>query len=437
MRYIYFIALLFLVQTANAQDAFVVEGTIEADTTVTDSLSVTGHANINDLTITGTCVGCGGATTEAELESNLSDVSNVFTDNDGALDDDDLTDDSITDLSDVSAISGNSTTVVTTTGAQTDGDCTEWDANGNLVASGDACGEGSGHVIYDEESESAMTQRDSLGFSADFTLTDHPAGGEGDPARTIASIAEYVQSLFGSSGALTDLTATGGDITIGSSATLKYSPIEGTATGSTTLDLTAQNTFVYTVTGDITLENPTVPADEDTEFSITFTQDATGGHQITSHASKWYTEFQLLEDALATTLVKCVYKHTDDIAVCNSQGDSVTKVEGAYDKQQYSDASAVATATTSYEWDLSDDQVLRLSLETDITTFTFTGQQAGATYMLVVDQDTGADDAITFPAGMLFPGGDPTITATADAVDVISCVSDGTSLFCTYAQAFE
>ena len=49
---------------------------------------------------------------EASLESLLSDVADVFTDNDGALDDDDLSDDAITALSDVAAKSGTGTTVL-------------------------------------------------------------------------------------------------------------------------------------------------------------------------------------------------------------------------------------------------------------------------------------------------------------------------------------
>ena len=48
--------------------------------------------------------GGGGATTEAGLESDLTDVTDVFTDNDGALDDDDLSDDPLDALSTVGAI---------------------------------------------------------------------------------------------------------------------------------------------------------------------------------------------------------------------------------------------------------------------------------------------------------------------------------------------
>lgn len=57
---------------------------------------------------------------------------------------DDLGDNDVTDLSDVSGTSGDGTVLVTTTGAQTEGDCVEIDAAGNHVASGGECGGGGG-----------------------------------------------------------------------------------------------------------------------------------------------------------------------------------------------------------------------------------------------------------------------------------------------------
>lgn len=55
----------------------------------------------------------------------------------------------ITDLSDVTAISGNTTTVATTSGTLTSGDCVEFDASGNLVAAGAACGSGGASALDD------------------------------------------------------------------------------------------------------------------------------------------------------------------------------------------------------------------------------------------------------------------------------------------------
>lgn len=77
--------------------------------------------------------GGGGATSEAELESDLSDVSDVFTNNDGTLADDDLSDDPLTALSDVTAKLGDSTTVQMASGSAADGQVCRADANGNAT----------------------------------------------------------------------------------------------------------------------------------------------------------------------------------------------------------------------------------------------------------------------------------------------------------------
>lgn len=69
--------------------------------------------------------------------------------------------------------SGNTTAFVTTTGAQTSGDCVEIDANGNHVASGAACGTGGGSgngalILVEEKTASSSA---SLDFTSCFTST--------------------------------------------------------------------------------------------------------------------------------------------------------------------------------------------------------------------------------------------------------------------------
>jgi hypothetical protein len=85
---------------------------------------------------------CGGtpATTEAALEAQITDVTDIFTDNDGALDDDDVSDDNVSGLADVTAKSGNTTVLGTTSGVLVAGNCAEFDASGNILDSGDVCG---------------------------------------------------------------------------------------------------------------------------------------------------------------------------------------------------------------------------------------------------------------------------------------------------------
>jgi hypothetical protein len=88
--------------------------------------------------------------------------------------------------------SGNTTTAVTTTGTQTNGDCVKIDANGNHIANGSACGSGGGTPL-------AITVQT---FSASGTYT--PAAG------LIYAIAECVGDGGGGGGAAANATGNSG-----------------------------------------------------------------------------------------------------------------------------------------------------------------------------------------------------------------------------------
>jgi hypothetical protein len=75
---------------------------------------------------------------ESELEAQLTDVTDVFTNNDGALDDDDLSDDSIDALSDVD----------TTTSAPSTDDTLVWDGSNWVPGSGGASSTCSGNWVF-------------------------------------------------------------------------------------------------------------------------------------------------------------------------------------------------------------------------------------------------------------------------------------------------
>lgn len=66
--------------------------------------------------------------------------------------------------------SGNTTAFVTTTGAQTSGDCVTIDANGNHVPAGAACGSGSGYT--DEQAQDAVGAILTDSGTIDFTYDD-------------------------------------------------------------------------------------------------------------------------------------------------------------------------------------------------------------------------------------------------------------------------
>lgn len=103
----------------------VANGTLTLDATVTFDVEWDTVGEIETATSANILIDT-EVDTEAELETLLTDVADVFTDNDGALADDDLSDDSIDDLSDVTitAVVGNETLIY---------DGAAW-VNGNLTA---------------------------------------------------------------------------------------------------------------------------------------------------------------------------------------------------------------------------------------------------------------------------------------------------------------
>jgi len=89
---------------ANAQVIFPNRGGTGATTTPSAGQVLVGQSNGTYAPVATSTLGLGGLATssidtEAELENILSDVTNVFTNNDGALNDDDLSDNTTSDLS--------------------------------------------------------------------------------------------------------------------------------------------------------------------------------------------------------------------------------------------------------------------------------------------------------------------------------------------------
>jgi hypothetical protein len=82
-------------------------------------------------------------------------------------------------------------------------------------------------------------------------------------------------------------------------------------------------------------------------------------------------------------------------------------------------------------WDLSQNQVAKVTLAGNRTLDAPSNQVAGATYILIVVQDgTGSRTLNTSASAYKFPGGtEPTLSTGANAVDILTFVSDGSSMF--------
>jgi predicted secreted protein len=105
--------------------------------------------------------------------------------------------------------------------------------------------------------------------------------------------------------------------------------------------------------------------------------------------------------------------------------------------QSYFVASTITNSGASYSWDLNTNQVARLTLNGNKTLNNPTNQNAGAVYILIVTQSASGSNTLAFDTAYKFPGGvTPTISTTANKVDVLTFVSDGTNMLGVATQSY-
>lgn len=93
------------------------------------------------------------------------------------------------------------------------------------------------------------------------------------------------------------------------------------------------------------------------------------------------------------------------------------------------------SATLAFDMDNGNVQEVTLA---DNTAFSDpTNLRAGARYTFIIKQDATGSRTGSFGTAWKFPGGTaPTLTTTADAVDIIEAVSDGTNLYAQFSAAY-
>ena len=108
----------------------------------------------------------------------------------------------------------------------------------------------------------------------------------------------------------------------------------------------------------------------------------------------------------------------------------LTATAREYTKTQNFDMTTLSDGA-NISWDLSANQVATVTLAGNRTLDAPSNQVAGATYILLVKQDgTGSRTLNTSAAAYKFPGGtEPTLSTGANAVDILTFVSDGSSMF--------
>tara|TARA_B100000519_G_scaffold187173_1_gene183715 strand:+ start:28 stop:606 length:579 start_codon:yes stop_codon:yes gene_type:complete len=109
---------------------------------------------------------------------------------------------------------------------------------------------------------------------------------------------------------------------------------------------------------------------------------------------------------------------------------TLTTPKGQYVEDQGFVMTTLTDAAT-IQWDLTKNQVTTVTLGGNRVLAAPTGQRAGSTYVLITKQDSSGSRTLnTTDPTYKFPGGtSPTLSTGANAVDVLTFVSDGTSMF--------
>lgn len=111
-------------------------------------------------------------------------------------------------------------------------------------------------------------------------------------------------------------------------------------------------------------------------------------------------------------------------------------VVGDWNKQQYF-GEATLTDAANISWDLDGAQAAKVTLAGNRTLDNPTNMKAGGSYQLRVIQDATGGRTLAYGTAYKWPGGSaPVLSTGANDVDIISCISDGTNMYCTIAQDF-
>lgn len=98
-------------------------------------------------------------------------------------------------------------------------------------------------------------------------------------------------------------------------------------------------------------------------------------------------------------------------------------------------SSITAAATTTI--DLSTGNMFKVNLGTNITSLSFLSSSSPGTYIIEFIQDGTGSRTVTFPAAWKWSGGTvPTITTTANKIDIVTLIYDGSTYFASIVQNF-
>ena len=226
----------------------------------------------------------------------------------------------------------------------------------------------------------------TLGTYTDLNLTGNLTAGTSTTNRTVATNATITTATLGTT------TATAATITTGTIPTGTFGTTTSTAATITTGTIPT-----------LTIGSTTATAGTITNFSTTLTGDLT----ISTGSATVGTRVAVVNTAQEYT------------ATHNFNATSLTITSG------------------TIPWDLSQNQVAKLTVTTNSTMNNPTNAVDGATYLLVVTQGTGGSNTLSFGTAYKFPGGTaPSLSTGSSQVDVIAFISNGSVLYGVTSQNF-
>ena len=292
-------------------------------------------------------------------------------------------------------------------------------------------------LITDQPSLTNVATDDSI-LIADASLT----AGDAPRQTTVSNL--FDDALTGGTytnlnltGALTFGTATG-NRTVSTSATITTGTIPNltSSTASITIGTISTLTAGTTTATAETVTNGTIQSLTSSTANIT---GGTFGGLSTGSINSSSGTISVLNSTTGT-IGNFTTTLTGDLTISGGSATVGTRVAVTNSSQSYTRTHNFTTTSltsgTTIAWDLSQNQVARLSLNTNGTLSNPTNAVDGGTYILIVTQSTGTN-TLSYSTAYKFPAGTaPTLTAGSGKTDIITFVSNGTNLFGVASQNY-
>lgn len=183
--------------------------------------------------------------------------------------------------------------------------------------------------------------------------------------------------------------------------------------------------------GDVGATGPTGPAGADGQDGATGTVSA---------ASALVLQEQVSAPSTIADEIK-VFNDTD-VLQWRLESDGATYTAVALEKEQtFTAAQRVAPSSLADGANISVNaslsNVFTVTLGGNRTLDNPTNLTAGQTFLFVLTQDGTGNRTLSYGTAYKFPGGvTPTLTTTANAVDILDCYTDGTNMYCNLTEDY-